>query len=72
MPDDVGYGGSYAPKVVGTSTLNECRDLAGPAPAEGKKWVMINLDSGQFKWYQSSARRGGPYRYSRRSTRRRY
>jgi len=56
MPEDVGYGGAYAPKVVGSSTLNECRDLAGPAPAEGKKWVMINLDSGQFKWYQSARR----------------
>jgi hypothetical protein len=72
MPEDVGYGGSYAPKVVGSVTLNECRDLAGPAPAEGKKWVMINLDNGQFKWYQASRRRsyGGGYR--RRSSRSRY
>jgi len=74
MPDDVGYGGSYAPKVVGTSTLNECRDLAGPAPAEGKVWVMINLDNGKFKWYQASRRSSGygSYRYSRGRSRRRY
>jgi len=65
MAEDVGYGGSYVPLQVGEGTLNELRNLAGPAPADGKKWVMVNLATGEFKWYtarRSSARRS----YTRR------
>lgn len=59
MGDDVGYTGAYSPMVVGEGTLNELRNLAGPAPVQGKHWVMVDLKNGEFKWYQSTKRRGG-------------
>jgi len=59
MPEDVGWGGMYQPQVVSPGALAELRDLAGPAPAEGKKWYMVNLFSGECKWYQSARRKGG-------------
>lgn len=61
---DVGNVGSYVPSVVGEGTLNELRDLAGPAPSLGKKHVIVNLDTGEMKWYQSARRS-----YRRRSYR---
>ena len=74
MGADVGYEGAYMPLIVGEGTLNECRNLAGPPPVMGKKWVMINLDTGEFKWYTSRRRRygGGRRRYPYRGYGRRY
>lgn len=66
---DVGNVGSYVPSVVGEGTLNELRDLAGPAPSLGKKHVIVNLDTGEMKWYQAPRRRfygGYRRRYYRR------
>ena len=62
MGADVGYEGAYRPLIVGTGTLNELRNLAGPPPFPGKKWVLVNLDTGEFKWYRTMRRR----RYGRR------
>lgn len=64
MGADVGYAGAYRPLVVGEGTLNELQNLAGPPPFLGKKWVMVNLSTGEMKWYQSSRKRS--YRGYRR------
>ena len=64
-----GYEGSWEPKNIDDGALSELRNVAGPAPTQGKKWVMVNLATGELKWYQSSRRRStGGYRrsYSRR------
>ncbi len=52
-----GYEGSYQVLKVSEGTLKECRDLAGPPSVEGKHWVMVDLNTGQFKWYQKSKKR---------------
>jgi len=73
--DDLGYIGSYSPLVIGDTALSELRNLAGPAPADGKKWFMVNLSTGECKWYRAARRSSGYSRsYSRRpsSSRRRY
>lgn len=53
---DVGWAGSFVPMVVGESTLLELRDLAGPPPVPGQSWVLVDLKTGEFKWYQSRTR----------------
>lgn len=62
---DVGWAGAFVPMIVGTGTLNELRNFAGPPQRPGQKWIMVDLETGQFKWYSSG---GG----SRRRGRRRY
>lgn len=62
--EDVGWAGAFTPMIVGESTLNELRNLAGPPQRAGQKWVMVDLENGQFKWYTSSS--GGGYRRKRR------
>lgn len=53
MAEDKGWGGSWTPMTVNADTLENLRDLAGPAPSPGKKWVMVNLADGEFKWFVS-------------------
>lgn len=48
--DDVGWAGAFVPMIVGESTLNELRNLAGPPQYPGQKTVTIDLETGQFKW----------------------
>lgn len=67
MAEDVGYIGAYSPNIIGEGSLNELRNLAGPAPADGKHWVMVDLKNGELKWYKSRRRS-----YARRGFRRRY
>ncbi len=60
---DVGWAGAFVPLIVGEGTLNELRNLAGPPQHPGQKWCMVDLETGQFKWYtagrrSSSGRRG--------------
>lgn len=55
---EVGWAGSYVPMMVGASTLNELREFAGPPQRPGMKWIMVDLDTGQFKWYTSTSYRG--------------
>jgi len=54
---DVGWAGAFVPMIVGEGTLNELRNLAGPPQKPGQKWVMIDLETGQFKWYVASSPR---------------
>jgi len=63
---DVGWAGAFVPMIVGEGTLNELRNLAGPPQHPGQKWIMVNLEDGQFKWYTSS---GGGYRGKKRGRR---
>ncbi len=65
---DVGWAGSFVPMIVGEGTLNELRNLAGPPQYPGQKFVMVNLVTGEFKWYQASK---GGYSGGGRSRRRR-
>ncbi len=60
---DVGWAGAYVPMIVGEGTLNELRNLAGPPQTPGAKWVMIDLQTGEFKWYVAS--KGGRKAYGR-------
>lgn len=59
---DTGYAGAYAPQIVNSATLADLRNNAGPPAFPGKKWYMVNLDTGECKWYQATRRR-----YNRRS-----
>lgn len=62
-----GYEGTYNPTILEHPTLMEVRNVAGPAPVTGKKWVMINLDTGELKWYKSKRRySSGGYSFGRR------
>jgi len=63
---DVGWAGAFVPMIVGESTLNELRNLAGPPQYPGQKMVEVNLETGQFKWKSFSRSYGG-----RRKSRRR-
>lgn len=54
---DVGWQGAFVPMIVGTDTLNELRNFAGPPQRPGQKWIMVDLETGQFKWY--SVKQGG-------------
>ncbi len=54
---DVGWAGAYVPLVVTEGTLDELRNLAGPPQYPGAKMVMIDLESGKFKWYSAPKRR---------------
>ncbi len=54
---DVGWAGAYVPMVVGDSTLGELRNFAGPPQYPGQKWIMVNLQDGEFKWYKGSGKK---------------
>lgn len=62
--DDIGWAGAFVPMIVGTETLRELRNLAGPPPTPGMKIFEVNLESGQAKWKVWKA--ASPRRYSRR------
>ncbi len=50
LGDDIGWAGAFVPMIVGTETLRELRNLAGPPPTPGMKMFEVNLESGQAKW----------------------
>ncbi len=56
---DVGWAGSYVPLVVSEGALEELRNLAGPPQHPGAKMVMIDLETGKFKWYTAPRRSYG-------------
>ncbi len=64
---DKGWAGAWTPMIVSSNTLNELRDLAGPPQKPGQKMVMVDLETGAFKWYTARSSSGG---YSRRKKRR--
>lgn len=65
---DEGYEGQYKPLKVDDGSLLDLQKIAGPPPVDGKHWVMVDLNTGQLKWYKSSRRRS--YRPSYRRGRR--
>lgn len=67
---DQGYQGEYSPTIIDKGSLVDLRKIAGPAPVTGKHWVMVDLDTGVLKWYQSRKRSFGGFR--RGFQRRRY
>ena len=73
MPDE-GMEGRYNPLVIDSGSLMDLQKIAGPPPMPGKHWVMVDLNTGQLKWYMPSRRRsyGGGYRRPYYPRRRRY
>jgi len=65
-----GNEGRFQPTIIDGGALSELRDVAGPPPIDGKHWVMVDLMTGQLKWYKSIRKRYSNYR--RGYTRRRY
>ncbi len=61
---DVGWAGAFTPMVVSEATLAELRNLAGMPTYPGQKMFMVDLVTGQAKWYARS--RGSSYGGSRR------
>ncbi len=61
---DEGFEGMYHPLVIDAGSLMDLQKIAGPPPVTGKHWVMVDLNTGQLKWYQSKRRRYGGYRRS--------
>lgn len=64
---DIGWAGAFTPMIVSEATLAELRNLAGMPRYPGQKMFMVDLVTGQAKWYQSSSGSG----YRQRSRRRR-
>lgn len=56
MAEDEGWGGAYKTPMVNSDALHHLRDMAGPPPSPGKKWFMVDLFSGECKWYTSRSR----------------
>jgi len=55
---DLGYAGSFPQQLhVHGGELDELRDIAGPPPVIGKEWILVNLRTGQVKWYPTRARK---------------
>ncbi len=52
---DVGWAGAFVPMIVGEGALNELRNLAGPPQSPGQRWVMVDLVTGEFKWYTAGS-----------------
>jgi len=63
---DVGWVGSFVPMIVGEGTINELRNLAGPPQHPGQRWIMVDLVTGEFKWYTSGRSGGKGYKNRRR------
>lgn len=50
---DEGYEGKYVPKRLPNNVYEDLCDVVGPPPIDGKKWVMVNMDTGEWKWYRA-------------------
>ncbi len=68
---DIGWAGAFTPMIVSASTLGELRNLAGMPTYPGQKMFMVDLVTGQAKWYARSRGSGGRRSYSRRRRSRR-
>ncbi len=68
---DIGWAGAFTPMIVSQETLAELRNLAGMPRYPGQKMFMIDLVTGQAKWYQASRRSYGSGSRGRRRGRRR-
>ncbi len=67
---DIGWAGAFTPMIVSATTLNELRDLAGMPTYPGQKMFMVDLVTGQAKWYARSRSTGSRRRYTSRRRRR--
>lgn len=54
---DIGWLGAFVPMIVGISTLNELRNMAGPPKYSGQKMIEVNLETGQFSWKKTGRSR---------------
>ncbi len=66
--NDIGWAGAFTPLIVSAETLSELRNLAGMPKYPGQKTFMVDLVTGECKWYQRSRSTGN--RRSRRRSRR--
>jgi len=53
---DIGWAGAFTPMIVSENTLAELRNLAGMPRYPGQKMFMVDLVTGQAKWYAASRR----------------
>ncbi len=67
---DIGWAGAFTPMIVSAGTLNELRNLAGMPTYPGQKMFMVDLVTGQAKWYTARRSSGGRRRSYRRGRRR--
>ncbi len=65
---DIGWAGAFTPLIVSANTLGELRNLAGMPKYPGQKMFMVDLVTGECKWYQRSS--GGDNRRGSRGRRR--
>ncbi len=54
---DIGWAGAFTPLIVSGETLGELRNLAGMPKYPGQKMFMVDLVTGECKWYQRSTGR---------------
>ncbi len=66
--NDIGWAGAFTPLIVSAETLSELRNLAGMPKYPGQKTFMVDLVTGECKWYQRARNTGN--RRSRRRSRR--
>lgn len=64
---DIGWAGAFTPLICSAETLSELRNLAGMPKSPGMKTFMVDLVTGECKWYQKTYRKS----YSRRRRSRR-
>lgn len=65
MVFDRGAEGKYRGNFIDQGALKEVQDVVGMPPRMGQKWVMIQIDTGEAKWYVSVSS-GRKYRRRRR------
>jgi hypothetical protein len=53
---DLGYPGAYTKKEMNGEDLGRVRDMLGEPTYDGQKWGMINLFTGDLKWYKATKR----------------
>ncbi len=67
--NDIGWAGAFTPLICSAETLSELRNLAGMPRYPGQKTFMVDLVTGECKWYQRSRSSSGRSRGRRRSRR---
>ncbi len=49
--NDIGWAGAFTPLIVSAETLSELRNLAGMPRYPGQKQFMVDLVTGECKWF---------------------
>jgi len=68
--NDIGWAGAFTPLIVSAESLAELRNLAGMPKYPGQKTFMVDLVTGECKWYQKARSSGYGRNRSRRRSRR--